>query len=120
MPPVKTPARPVLNPVSASELGQRLSTLGDGLAGLQSDAPCPWPLGLVYNTLLRMAKTELGPDPVVRGLRALVESRSESGTQVADQSIGTVRALILQIAVAVESHTASEFAEIGGSEGVRG
>lgn len=107
MPSAKTPPRPQVDPISPSELGKRLSSFADGLASVTADSPCPWSLGLVYNTLLRLCKADLGADPVVRGLRLLVESRSENGTPVADQSIGTVRVLTQQLVVAVEGRAAA-------------
>lgn len=106
--PAPTSAPTAVASLTAAQLARRLERFEDGLATLPAEAPCPWTLALLYNTMLRLCKPALSTqDPIVRGFRVLVERHSDSGLSVADQSVSTVRTLTQQIIVALQDEVAS-------------
>jgi hypothetical protein len=84
------------------ELDRRLAALSADLEQFPPGAPCPWPLARVFNELLKQGKRELSEDPIVRGAR-LIEEGKNGDADSSDALIGTVRALITQVRVALDA-----------------
>jgi hypothetical protein len=84
------------------ELDRRLAALSNGLEQFPSGAPCPWPLGRVFNELVKQAKRLVTDDPIVRGMR-LLEEGADGDSDSSDTLVGTVRALITQVRAALDA-----------------
>jgi|1186.fasta_scaffold200842_2 hypothetical protein len=84
------------------ELDRRLAALSTDLEQFPPGAPCPWPLARVFNELVKQAKRDLTEDPIVRGARLIEESKNGDDDS-SEALVGTVRALITQVRVALEA-----------------
>jgi len=89
------------------ELDRRLTALSKDLAEFPPGAACPWPLARIFNELVKHAKRELPDDPIMRITRLLEEGRGDNG-DATDALVGTVRALITQVRLALEVTEPSE------------
>jgi hypothetical protein len=85
------------------ELDRRLAALAADLGQFPPGALCPWPLGRVFNELVKQAKRELTDDPIVRGMRLLEEGEPTGDAESSDALVGTVRALVTQVRLALEA-----------------
>jgi hypothetical protein len=92
---------------SRPELDRRLAALSTDLEQFPPGAPCPWPLARVFNELVKQAKRELTGDPIIRGTRLIEEARN-GDEDSSEALVGTVRALITQVRVALEAPVQSD------------
>lgn len=90
--------------LSRSEIGQRLERLAEDLDRFPAGVACPWPLGRVFNELVKVVKRDLDQDPVMRSIRLLEETAGELDPAGSNAAVGTVRALIGQVVVAYMHH----------------
>lgn len=83
------------------EIRHRLEKLYADLGQFPPGVSCAWPLGRVFNELLKQVKREHPEDPVINAIAFLRENR-EDVAGVTDTQVGTVRALTGQLVAAVE------------------
>lgn len=93
---------------SRPELDRRLGALSGDLEQFPPGALCPWPLGRVFNELVKQAKRDLTEDPIVRAMRLLEEGDPSGDADSSDALVGTVRALITQVRLALETNVPSD------------
>lgn len=89
------------------EVAARLAALSRGLGEFPAGVACPWPLGRIFNELLKQARQELPEDPIIKGIRYVQEVSGDNEPGGSTAASGTVRALIEQIAVALDDKPAS-------------
>lgn len=82
------------------EIIQRLKVLSEGLERFPIGVGCPWPLGRIFNELLKQSRQAVEDDPVLKGVRYLEED-TEGAAGTSNASAGTVRALIDQMLLAL-------------------
>jgi MoxR-like ATPase len=97
---------------SRHELDRRLASLSDDLEQFPPGALCPWPLGRVFNELLKQAKRELAEDPIVRGMRLLEEGDPTADVDSSDALVGTVRALVTQVRLGLDPDPSRDRASV--------
>ena len=88
-------------PLDADQIEHRLTAFYDDLAQFPAGAACPWPLGRVFNELLKQVKLQLSDDPLVGSIAYARESAEDDG--YASAQIGTLRTLAGQLIAAIGS-----------------
>src|SRR4051794_11199219 len=84
-------------------LDKRLTALYEDLGNLPAEAPCPWPVARVFNTLLAETRTVLPEDPVVLAIGSLrVSDKQQTMTTT---PYGAVRTLVRQLSVAMDGQS---------------
>ena len=101
-----------MSELSRSEIGERLERLADDLDRFPAGVTCPWPLGRVFNELVKAVKRDLDQDPIMRSIRLLEEAAGELDSGGSNAAVGTVRALIGQVVVAYTHHEAERQATV--------
>lgn len=95
-----------------SDRDRRLAALSTDLEQFPPGALCPWELARIFNELVKQAKRDRNADPILRGLR-LVEERDDAGdTPSGDALVGTVRALITQVRIALDAEDVADDAAV--------
>lgn len=85
------------------DIEARLRALADDLAEFPPGVACAWPVSRVFNELLKQVKREREEDPVVATIAFLRDAPTGGETPAPVVQIGTVRALVGQLLVALSA-----------------
>lgn len=83
------------------ELRARLDAFYEGLAELPPGIACSWPLGRLFNELLKHTKQLLPEDPIVNSVGQLKDPGRDADPSTVIQ-VGTVRTIVAQLRVALD------------------
>lgn len=81
------------------DLSDRLGQLDDSLGEFAPTDTVAWQIGVIFNALLAQAKEQLPDDPVVSALESVEQNMT--GTVVAGETAGSIRAAVRQILAVV-------------------
>ena len=89
------------------ELRARLRTFYDELADFPPGIACAWPLGRLFNELLKQTKQARPEDPIVKSV-SLLRDPGPDPDAAAVTHVGTVRAITAQLAAALDNNSATK------------
>lgn len=93
-----------MNEISVPELSRHLEVLSADLAQFDPKDSVPWTLARLFNEMLKQSKLELGTNPLAQAIGGLKPHPDvELNPDASNASVATVRGLISQLRVSLES-----------------
>lgn len=99
-----------MNEIPRADLGQHLRILSDDLQRFGPNELVPWPLGRLFNELLKQTKLQLGAHPLVNTMGSVKENTDpDLHPGASNTSVGTLLGIIGQMCTSLELNSDGAF-----------